>query len=112
MASSTSLKSSQVATRRGGRQKGAPNKGQDRRVLLRCLALEHAPHADSADAQGVRYGDRPVPLTGQPDDFRRLPPRCRVDSQVRQVTRAGWKKVFRETASGAKTDRGRVGKEE
>jgi DNA invertase Pin-like site-specific DNA recombinase len=28
-----------------------------------------------------------------------------VDAQVRQLTRAGCKKVFRETASGAKTDR-------
>src|SRR2546429_1286672 len=28
-----------------------------------------------------------------------------VDAQVRQLTRAGCKKVFREVASGAKTDR-------
>src|ERR1700687_1915920 len=28
-----------------------------------------------------------------------------VDAQVRQLTKAGCKKVFRETASGAKTDR-------
>jgi DNA invertase Pin-like site-specific DNA recombinase len=28
-----------------------------------------------------------------------------VDAQVRQLTRAGCKKVYRETASGANTDR-------
>ena len=28
-----------------------------------------------------------------------------VDAQVRQLTKAGCKKVFRETASGAQTDR-------
>jgi DNA invertase Pin-like site-specific DNA recombinase len=28
-----------------------------------------------------------------------------VDAQVRQLSKAGCKKVFRETASGAKTDR-------
>ena len=28
-----------------------------------------------------------------------------VDAQVRQLTKAGCKKVFREVASGAKTDR-------
>jgi DNA invertase Pin-like site-specific DNA recombinase len=33
-----------------------------------------------------------------------------VDAQVRQLTRAGCKKVFRETASGAKTDRGQLRK--
>jgi DNA invertase Pin-like site-specific DNA recombinase len=31
-----------------------------------------------------------------------------VDAQVRQLTKAGCKKVFRETASGAKTDRSRL----
>jgi DNA invertase Pin-like site-specific DNA recombinase len=31
-----------------------------------------------------------------------------VDAQVRQLTRAGCKKVFRETASGAKTDRAQL----
>jgi DNA invertase Pin-like site-specific DNA recombinase len=31
-----------------------------------------------------------------------------VDAQVRQLTRAGCKKVFRETASGAKTDRNQL----
>jgi DNA invertase Pin-like site-specific DNA recombinase len=33
-----------------------------------------------------------------------------VDAQVRQLTRAGCKKVFRETASGAKTDRAQLRK--
>ena len=31
-----------------------------------------------------------------------------VDAQVRQLTRAGCKKVFREVASGAKTDRAQL----
>jgi DNA invertase Pin-like site-specific DNA recombinase len=31
-----------------------------------------------------------------------------VDAQVRQLTRAGCRKVFRETASGAKTDRAQL----
>ena len=31
-----------------------------------------------------------------------------VDAQVRQLTKAGCKKVFRETASGAKTDRSQL----
>src|SRR5439155_15727093 len=31
-----------------------------------------------------------------------------VDAQVRQLTKAGCKKVFREVASGAKTDRARL----
>jgi DNA invertase Pin-like site-specific DNA recombinase len=33
-----------------------------------------------------------------------------VDAQVRQLTKAGCKKVFRETASGAKTDRAQLRK--
>jgi hypothetical protein len=33
-----------------------------------------------------------------------------VDAQVRQLTKAGCKKVFRETASGAKTDRTELAK--
>ncbi len=33
-----------------------------------------------------------------------------VDAQVRQPTKAGCKKVFRETASGAKTDRAELRK--
>jgi DNA invertase Pin-like site-specific DNA recombinase len=33
-----------------------------------------------------------------------------VDAQVRQLTRAGCKKVFRETASGAKTDSSQLGR--
>jgi DNA invertase Pin-like site-specific DNA recombinase len=33
-----------------------------------------------------------------------------VDAQVRQLTKAGYKKVFRETASGAKTDRAELRK--
>jgi DNA invertase Pin-like site-specific DNA recombinase len=31
-----------------------------------------------------------------------------VDAQVRQLTKAGCKKVFREVASGAKTDRAQL----
>jgi len=33
-----------------------------------------------------------------------------VDAQVRQLTKAGCKKVFREIASGAKTDRSQLRK--
>jgi DNA invertase Pin-like site-specific DNA recombinase len=33
-----------------------------------------------------------------------------VEAQVRQLTKAGCKKVFRETASGAKTDRSQLRK--
>ena len=33
-----------------------------------------------------------------------------VDAQVRQLTKAGCKKVFREVASGAKTDRAQLRK--
>jgi DNA invertase Pin-like site-specific DNA recombinase len=33
-----------------------------------------------------------------------------VDAQMRQLTKAGCKKVFRETASGAKTDRSQLRK--
>ena len=33
-----------------------------------------------------------------------------VDAQVRQLTKAGCKKVFRETASGAQTDRAQLRK--
>jgi hypothetical protein len=33
-----------------------------------------------------------------------------VDAQVRQLTKAGYKKVFREVASGAKTDRAQLRK--
>jgi DNA invertase Pin-like site-specific DNA recombinase len=33
-----------------------------------------------------------------------------VDAQVRQLTKAGCKKVFRETASGANTDRAQLAK--
>jgi DNA invertase Pin-like site-specific DNA recombinase len=42
----------------------------------------------------VKYGYTRVSTDGQS-----------VDAQVRQLTKAGCKKVFRETASGAKTDR-------
>ena len=40
------------------------------------------------------YGYAPVSTDGQS-----------VDAQVRQLTKVGCKKVFRETASGAQTDR-------
>ena len=33
-----------------------------------------------------------------------------VDAQVRQLTKAGWRKVYRETASGAKTGRAQLPK--
>jgi predicted site-specific integrase-resolvase len=45
----------------------------------------------------VIYGYARVSMDGQS-----------VDAQVRQLTKAGCKKVFREVASGAKTDRAQL----
>jgi DNA invertase Pin-like site-specific DNA recombinase len=42
----------------------------------------------------IKYGYARVSTDGQ-----------RIDAQVRQLTKAGCRKVFRETASGAKADR-------
>ena len=47
----------------------------------------------------MKYGDSRVSTDEQS-----------VDAQVRQLTRAGCKKVFRETASGAQTDRAQLRK--
>ena len=46
---------------------------------------------------GMKYGYARVSTDGQS-----------VDAQVRQLTKAGCKKVFREVASGAKTDRAQL----
>jgi len=46
---------------------------------------------------GMRYGYARVSTDGQS-----------VDAQVRQLTKAGCKRVFREVASGAKTDRAQL----
>src|ERR1700761_1687702 len=48
---------------------------------------------------GMKYGYARVSTDGQS-----------VDAQVRQLTKAGCKKVFREVASGAKTDRAQLRK--
>jgi DNA invertase Pin-like site-specific DNA recombinase len=45
----------------------------------------------------MKYGHARVSTDGQS-----------VEAQVRQLTQAGGKKVFRETASGAKTDRSQL----
>src|ERR1700693_3316932 len=56
-----------------------------------CISYRHNP--------GMKYGYARVSTDGQS-----------VDAQVRQLTKAGCKKVFRETASGAKTDRAQLRK--
>jgi DNA invertase Pin-like site-specific DNA recombinase len=62
------------------------NWGIDISRLFRCINLVHN--------ESMIYGYARVSTDGQS-----------VDAQVRQLTKAGCKKVFRETASGAKTDR-------
>jgi DNA invertase Pin-like site-specific DNA recombinase len=53
----------------------------------------------------MKYGYARVSTDGQSVDARVSTDGQSVDAQVRQLTKAGCKKVFRETASGAKTDR-------
>jgi len=65
------------------------NYGFDRKGLFRCISYRHK--------CGMKYGYARVSTDGQS-----------VDAQVRQLTKAGCKKVFREVASGAKTDRAQL----
>src|ERR1700759_4692244 len=53
--------------------------------------------AERRTARHMKYGYARVSTDGQS-----------VDAQVRQLTKAGCKKVFREVASGAKTDRAQL----
>jgi DNA invertase Pin-like site-specific DNA recombinase len=53
----------------------------------------------AGDSQTMKYGYARVSTDGQS-----------VDAQVRQLTKGGCKKVFREVASGAKTDRAQLRK--
>ena len=79
---------------RGGTQKSRilnQNPGIEIRGLFRCI---NQVHKDS-----MIYGYARVSTDGQS-----------VDAQVRQLIKAGCKKVFRETASGAKTDRSQLRK--
>jgi DNA invertase Pin-like site-specific DNA recombinase len=68
---------------------------QNRRIeisrLFRCINEVHI--------QTMKYGYARVSTDGQS-----------VEAQVRQLTKAGCKKVFRETASGVKTDRSQLRK--
>jgi DNA invertase Pin-like site-specific DNA recombinase len=65
------------------------NLGFDRTRLFLCITYR--------DKSGMKYGYARVSTDGQS-----------VDAQVRQLTKAGCKKVFREVASGAKTDRAQL----
>jgi hypothetical protein len=60
------------------------NSGLDPKRLFLCINYRHK--------SGMKYGYARVSTDGQS-----------VDAQVRQLTKAGCKKVFREVASGAKT---------
>jgi DNA invertase Pin-like site-specific DNA recombinase len=61
----------------------------DNKRLFLCIICLHK--------SGVKYGYARLSSDGQS-----------VDAQVRQLTKAGCKKVFREVASGAKTDRAQL----
>jgi DNA invertase Pin-like site-specific DNA recombinase len=61
----------------------------DPKRLFLCINYRHK--------SGMKYGYARVSTDGQS-----------VDAQVRQLTKAGCKKVFREVASGAKTDRAQL----
>src|SRR6266446_6275419 len=63
--------------------------GADNKRLFLCISYRHK--------SGMKYGYARVSTDGQ-----------NVDAQVRQLTKAGCKKVFREVASGAKTDRAQL----
>src|SRR6266481_3029459 len=63
--------------------------GADNKRLFLCINYRHK--------SGMKYGYARVSSDGQS-----------VDAQVRQLTKAGCKKVFREVASGAKTDRAQL----
>src|SRR6201982_3256337 len=61
----------------------------DSKWLFLCISYRHK--------SGMKYGYARVSTDGQS-----------VEAQVRQLTKAGCKKVFREVASGAKTDRAQL----
>jgi DNA invertase Pin-like site-specific DNA recombinase len=63
--------------------------GVDKISLFLCISYRHK--------SGMKYGYARVSTDGQS-----------VDAQVRQLTKAGCKKVYREVASGAKTDRAQL----
>jgi DNA invertase Pin-like site-specific DNA recombinase len=63
--------------------------GADNKELFLCISYRHK--------SGMKYGYARVSTDGQS-----------VDAQVRQLTKAGCKKVFREVASGDKTDRAQL----
>jgi hypothetical protein len=65
-------------------------------ILSKISTLKHLPFCCIIQLHNapMEYGYARVSTDGQS-----------VDAQVRQLTKAGCKKVFREVASGAKTDR-------
>jgi DNA invertase Pin-like site-specific DNA recombinase len=65
------------------------NQAPETKGLFLCISYRHN--------RGMKYGYARVSTDGQS-----------VDAQVRQLTKAGCKKVFREVASGAKTDRSQL----
>src|SRR5260370_7900189 len=65
------------------------NWAADKKGFSLCINYRHK--------SGMKYGYARVSTDGQS-----------VDAQVRQLTKAGCKKVFREVASGAKTDRAKL----
>src|SRR3984893_8866654 len=65
------------------------NQGFDQKRLFPCINYRHK--------SGMKYGYARVSTDGQS-----------VDAQARQLTKAGCKKVFREVASGAKSDRAQL----
>ena len=65
------------------------NQTPENKGLFRCVNQAHK--------CGMIYGYARVSTDGQS-----------VDAQVRQLTKVGCKKVFREVASGAKTDRAQL----
>jgi DNA invertase Pin-like site-specific DNA recombinase len=65
------------------------NYGLDPKRLFLCINYRHK--------YRMKYGYARISTDGQS-----------VDAQVRQLTKAGCKKVFREVASGAKTDRAQL----
>jgi hypothetical protein len=65
------------------------NWAPDPKWLFLCISYRHK--------SGMKYGCATVSTDGQS-----------VDAQVRQLAKAGRKKVYREVASGAKTDRAQL----
>jgi predicted site-specific integrase-resolvase len=72
-------------------QNSAPKSPRWNQRAFRCI--------DEVHIRSMRFGYARVSTDGQS-----------VEAQVRQLTKAGCKKVLRETASGAKTDRSQLRK--